>query len=115
MLLFIAFQNDTGMKQITQFQTTVTLEVGEQCFYKSDVQGSVGYDWKAVSSNTTIVRPDTTHVDYKNPDYLELSGGDEATQIIYFSARKKGSAVITVTKTYRGKTAEEFTIGITVE
>jgi hypothetical protein len=90
-----------------------TIKVGQNLSYSYVEHASVGISGEYFIENSKVLELKDKVRTYKNNN--GLPGGDEASIVLLFTGKEKGTTTLTVKKMFRGSVEDEYKFNITVE
>lgn len=102
--------------QLSQFETTLTVETGTELHYSFKSHGSVGFGADFEVGDPTVLEHVRTDIAYEQSEQERAgkTGADAATETFVFTAKAPGTSTLKITELFRGdpQLALEYTITV---
>lgn len=92
-----------------------TIKVGQNISYSYVEHASVGIGGEYSVENSKVLELKDKVRTYNHPENSGLAGGDEASIVLLFTGKEKGTTNLTIKKMFRGSVEDEYKFKITVE
>jgi hypothetical protein len=106
-----------NMISLNKVGSTVSLRVGEKCYFTFKKWSSVGFEVEYVIEDKTIIQVVEEKINYLHPEKMKsgMTGGDEGKGILIFQAQRAGKTHLMLRELFRGEVRSEKTIKVYVK
>jgi len=109
--------NSKNMINLNTSEPSVSLKVGEKCYFTFEKWSSVGFKAEYTIGDETIIQAVEKKINYVHPLKVisGMPGSDEAKGMFIFQAQRAGKTYLILHKVFRGEVRSEKTINVSVK